>query len=212
MNNNKNNRVYVVDLSVADKRRTASLVTVRRMKGKGWGVKARRDLAAFTMVAVYPGERLTAKQYENKRVQGVSDGKFAVDFWKPDTNGIVRTGYVIDPGNSRGELLPRFSGAVAPLVNEPGPRASPNLVWVWNLPRYRLELWTLKPVRRGEELTVCYGTGGGYVRDYHTSCVSRPGEVEPELHVVTRPGARPVSYSSLGNAGVRAAVRALGGH
>lgn len=201
---------YVVELTAADRRRTASVAEVKKMAGKGVGLLARRDLPAFTMVAAYPGQRFTERQYAKRREAGLTDSKFAVDFWRLDARGAVRTGYVIDPGSRGGKLLARFSGAAAPLVNEPGPRGAPNLIWVWNLPRYRLEHWTFKPVRRGEELTLCYGTGGGYVRSYATACVSRPGEVEPELHVVTRAGARPVPYSSLGNSGVRAAMAPLG--
>lgn len=199
---------YVVDLTAADRRRTAHLVAVKAMPGKGSGVVARRALPAFTMVAAYPGQRFTTGQYAARRDAGLTDSKFAVDFWRLDARGAVRTGYVIDPGAGDGTLLPRFAAAVAPLVNEPGPEGVPNLIWVWNLPRYRLEHWTFRPVRRGEELTLCYGTGGGYVRSYATACVSKPGEVEPELHVVTRPRARPVPYSLLGNSGVRAAALA----
>lgn len=202
---------YVVDISPAERRRTATLVRVKKLQNKGLGVVAAKNIPAYTLVGTYPGERFTASEYGKRRERGLTDGKFAVDFWKPDVAGSARSGYVIDPGSHDGTLLPRFKHAVAPLVNEPDHRAAPNLIWVWNLPKYSLQLYTLVPVAKGQELTLCYGHGG-YVRDYTTSCVTRPGEVEPELHVVTRPGARPVPFASLGNVGVRHAVRALGRH
>lgn len=203
---------YVVGVTPHERRRAASLVRVKEFAGgKGAGVVATRDIPAFTMIGAYPGERYTLAEYQKRVDQGHTDGKFAVDFWKPDANGTARSGYVLDPGAPDGTLLPRFAHAVAPLVNEPGERGAPSLVWVWNLPKYRMEHWTRVPVKRGQELTLCYGTGGGYDRSYRTSCVSRPGEVEPQLHVVAVPGGRPVPFSSLGSRGVRAALRALGG-
>jgi len=207
---NANTQPYVVDISPAERRRTASLVKVRQMKDKGgMGVVAVTGIPPLTKIGTYPGQRYTGAEYGKRREAGLTDGKFAVDFWKPDARGVPRTGYVIDPGNAHGTLLPRFAAAVAPLVNEPGEGGAPNAVWVWNLPKNTLELWSLRAIGAGQEVTLCYGNGGGYVRDYGTSCASRPGEVEPELHVITRPGTRPVPYSSLGNAGVRNATLAL---
>lgn len=204
--------VTAVDVTAADRRRTRALARVAPMPGKGGhGVVAVRDLPALTMIGAYPGHVYSSRRHVAHVRAGGSDGKYAIAFYKPDANGAARTDYVLDPGDGAGRLLPRFAGAVAPMANEPAPDAGPNLVWVWNLPRYRLEAWTARAVRRGEELTVCYGTGGGYPRSYRTSCVFRQAEVEPELHVVTRPRARPVPYSALGNAGVREAVRALRG-
>ena len=210
MNRFPNAEHHVVDVSPRERSRSAKLVRVVKVQGKGMGVVAARDLPPLTFLGTYPGERLTAAEYARRRESGATDGKFAVDFWRPDVNGVVRTNYVVDPGDGHGQLKPRFQHAVAPLINEPGPRASPNVVWVWNLPRYALEHWTIAPVRAGEELTLCYGTAGGYQRSYETSCAgARQGEVEPELHVVTLPGAKPVPFSALGNAGVRGAVLAL---
>lgn len=192
-------------LTAADRRVAARLVRVRPLGAKGLGVLAATDLPAWTFVAPYPGVRYTKAQHAKRVDAGRTDGKFVVDFYRPDVNGVPRSGYVLDPGAvGGGGLHPRFRGAVAPLVNEPDARSPPNLTWVWNLPRYRMELWTAAPVRAGQELTLCYGTGGGYRRDYRTSCVV--DGVEPQLHVVTRAGARPVPYSSLGSVGVRDAI------
>lgn len=206
-----NGDAYVVRLTAADKRRARQLVRVRAFgNGKGRGVVAARDLPAFTMIGPYPGHRYTVAQHDARRAAGLTDSKYAVDFWRPTKAGAIRQGYIVDPGTENGDLKPEFQAAVTPLLNEPGPRGSPNVIWVWNLPRYRLEMWTFVPVAAGSELTICYGTGGGYSRSYLTACVGdRQALVEPQLHVVTRAGARPVPYQQLGDAGVRAATRRL---
>ena len=116
---------------------------------------------------------------------------------------------MLDPGEGSG-IRAKHARALAPRINEPSPRQRPNLTWVWNLPRHAMEFWTTRDVRAGDELLACYGVEGGYRRGYCTSCVGRAkGAVEPELHVVTARGLCPVSYSSLGDRGVRRAIRAL---
>lgn len=196
-----------IPLHPADARRTAALASVVRMPSKGgMGVVAARDLGARVLVGPYPGRRLTLAAHSTRMRSGVTDGKYAVAFFKFDRGGTPRTNYVVDPGDARGGLLPEFGRAVTPLVNEPGDPGTPNLLWAWNLPKGRMEMWTARPVRKGEELTACYGTGGGYERAYRTACTAAAGDVEPELHVVTRARAKPVPYSSLGLAGIRAAA------
>lgn len=196
-----------IGLPRADARRTAALARVVPMPAKGgMGVVAARDLGARVLIGPYPGRRLTLAAHAGRMASRVTDGKYAVAFFKLDRAGTPRTNYVVDPGDARGRLLPEFDRAVTPLVNEPGAGA-PNLVWAWNLPKGRMEMWTARPVRKGEELTACYGTGGGYERDYRTACTAAGTDgVEPELHVVARPRGKPVPYSSLGMAGIRAAV------
>ena len=198
-------------VTAQDRKRSAALVKVVTMPGKGRGVVALRDIPPATLVGNYPGHRHTLQAHGQRMAQGLTDAKYAISFYKLTSNYNANVSYVLDPGDGRGALLPEFAAAVAPYVNEPDARSGPNLVWVWNLPKYRLEMWTARQVRKGEELTVCYGNGGGYDRSYVTSCAVRPGEVEPELHVVTQPRAKPVPYSSLGNAGVRDAARRLAG-
>lgn len=197
-------------VTAQDRKRSAALVTVVPMPGKGMGVVAVRDIPPGTLVANYPGHLYTLHAHSQRLAAGRTNAKYAISFYKLTSNHNANVGYVLDPGDGQGRLLPEFAAAVGPYVNEPDVRTGPNLLWVWNLPKYRLEMWTARPVRRGEELTVCYGNGGGYDRSYVTSCAARPGEVEPELHVVTRPRAKqPVPYSSLGAAGVRDAARRL---
>lgn len=187
-------------------RRLSTLVGLSEIPGKGRGVVARVDIPAWTFVGTYPGQRMTEAEYDAAVASGAADPTYAVDFWKPHPRtGRPRGGYLLVPRPAH------LRGAVVPFVNEPtdGP---PSLVWAWNLPRYRLEMWTRVGVPAGQELTVCYGNAGDYPREYSTTCACASGgmaDVEPELHVVTRPGRAPVPYSSLGDAGVAAATRAL---
>lgn len=176
---------------------------------KGLGVFASRDLPAFAFVAAYPGRYMTRAQHSKLIDAGLATGRYAISFYRPDKNGVVRSNYIVDPGSPDGTVAAEFRGHAAPFVNEPPVSKAPNLVWVWNLPSHRMEYWTLRAVRRGEELTACYGTGGGYLRSYQTSCVVRQGEVEPVLHVLISRGSKPVPYTDLGNAGVRRAVLGL---
>lgn len=200
---------YAVRVSSPEQARVARMVGVREIPGKGLGVVARRDLPAFAKIGTYPGERFRSDVHERLLSRGVAGEKYAVDFWVFDRYGKPsdQAQYVIDPGTPGGRLRKRFAkGAVAPYANEPPPGSRPDLMWVWNLPAYSMELWTLKPVKKGRELTVCYGTDGGYRRDYETSCVSP--DMEPQLHVVLSPGAKPVPYDE--NAIRRAAMRLFG--
>lgn len=193
-------------LSAADRRRTSIYVRCTPVRGKGRGVVAVRDIPAYTMVAPYPGYLLSNAEYTRRLDAHLTTPTYVVAFYKATPSGVLNTKYVLDPGGPDGRLLPEFTGAVAPLINEPGPRDAPNVMWVWNLPKSRMEVWTTRLVTAGEEVVMCYGTGGGYRRGYATSCVTRPC-VEPELHVVTKPRMRPVPYSSVGMQGLQKALR-----
>lgn len=166
----------------------ASAAALARVRGKGVGVVARRDLPPFTFVAAYPGERISQRELQRRAAAGRATGRYAVAHYAV-VGGRVSFNYVVDPGISRGRLSARYAGKLGPRVNEPsdGP---PNLVWVWNVPDETVELWTgARGARRGDELTACYGADGGYARTYATPCAA-PGH-EPALHAVLRPGDRP---------------------
>lgn len=183
---------YRVVLSAGDVSRSRQLVRVDTVPVKGKSLVARRDIPAWTMIGAYPGTRYTLQRFVKRREQGLTDGKFGVDFWKASgATGALSTKYVIDPGDATGTLLPEFANAVAPLVNEPDPGQAPSLVWVWNVPKYRIEMWSSKPIRAGEELTICYGDG--YPRGYATGC-TRAG-VEPYLHAIAAGRAKPVHWT-----------------
>ncbi len=166
------------------------VAAVAPIPNKGQGVVALRDVPPWTFVGVYPGRVLTDAQYDQRVRRGLTTTTYAVEHLVP--------GHVLDPGAGRG-LDPAWRTAIAPRINEPGPTQRPNVVWVWNLPASRVEMWTFRSVRAGTELTACYGVDGGYRRRYCTSCVSGKStnklrtntRVEPLLHIIDRPGGLP---------------------
>lgn len=174
----------------------APFATVGPVAGKGVGVVAVRDLPPWTFVGVYGGRVLTDAQYADRVRRRLTTATYAVQH-------LGKPGHVVDPGtvrDGRPALAGPWAKAIAPRINEPGPCQRPNLVWVWNAPASRIELWTFRAVRAGRELTVCYGVDGSYPRHYCTSCVGgrrggrqgRNPRVEPYMHVIERPGGTPV--------------------
>ena len=171
-----------------------------RVAGKGLGVVATRDIAPFTFVAEYPGHRMSRRQFDLRAAAGKTTGRYAVAHYSVDSRGRLDLDHVVDPGISRGRLSARHAGRLGPRINEPGcghRGGAPNLVWVWNVPDYRVELWTgPRRVAKGAELTACYGTSGGYRRTYCTPCTD--SAVEPPLHVILRAGDRPAPLGDVG--------------
>ena len=190
-----------------------SAVAIVSVPRKGLGVVATRAIPAWRCVASYPGKLYATDVYARRLRAGLTNGFYAVEFVKLDRlRGRLRRGYVIDPGAPGGGVLPDYARAPALRINEPSRGQVPNVAWVWNLPRGTLEFWTTRDVAAGEELLACYGVDGGYQRGYCTPCTGRRRQaIEPELHVVIEPAGRPVPYSTLGSAGVSAALRALAG-
>lgn len=136
---------------------------LRRVPGKGTGVVAARALPAWTLVGPYPGLAYPEDEHARLVAAGAADYEYAVEFWDSRPGGRVRETMVLDP-RVRGRFLAAMPTGVTPFVNEPGAGQSANAVWVWNLARHRVELWTDRAVRPGEEVTVCYGAD--YARDY----------------------------------------------
>lgn len=163
-------------------KRVSGAATLAQIPGKGVGVVAIRDVPAWTFIGEYPGRVLTDAQYADRIRRHLTTTTYAVEYMAP--------GHVVDPGGADGGLDPAYAAALAPRINEPNARRRPNVVWVWNLPAARMEMWTFRAVRAGQELTACYGTGGGYVRQYCTSCVGG-NAAEPMVHVIQRPGDLP---------------------
>lgn len=128
----------------------AQRVALRRIPGKGLGLLARRDMPAHTRVGVYGGDFLSKKQKASKYAVHLDDK-------------------TLDPGRTARDVMRRR--VVAAFINEPGPGVAPNAQWVRNFGRGTMELWTTRRVRRGEELTSCYGAD--YARKYQTSCTKR---------------------------------------
>lgn len=161
-------------LTPAQLRDVGSKVKLAAVPGKGLGLVARRDLPAHTRVGVYGGKVYPAARHRQLTDAGDTTGKYAADFYQKGPDGKAKDGYIMDPGSGNG-MHPSHANVLAAFINEPASGQSPNVVWVRNYAAAteRLELWTSKPVRRGDELTACYG--GKYPRTYATPCTSKPG-------------------------------------
>jgi hypothetical protein len=176
--------VAELKLTPAQVREVGAKVALRALPGKGLGLVARRALRAHTRVGVYGGRVYPGAAHRRLVASGAVTGKYAIDFFAQGRGGKVEDDLIMEPG--AGDAMDRrHANVLAAYVNEPGAGQVPNVVWVRNYGAGTMELWTTRAVRRGEELTACYGTG--YARDYATPCTARPGA----LHYL-RPGmARP---------------------
>lgn len=169
----------------------------KRQTRFGEGVFATRDLPAFTSLGAYPGRVYRMDVFDELVSRGQRSNKFALFFFAmyPDGNFITQDeydsrgkllfhGWLLDPSTrnpkTRAEMLqvdPRYANSFTPYLNEPAPGQSANTCYVMNLVRNRMELWTYEPVRRGEELLLCYGDS--YDRTtpngtkYTTGCTSQ---------------------------------------
>ena len=166
----------------------------------GLGVVSKRTMRPFTFIGVYPGQVYHEEEFEaqKKSIKEVK-GEYAVDFYKLQPDGTIDEAWVLDPTLPTGQLDPKFArGAVAPFVNEPivfkswkkvgaknkyrqvEPRhANPNLMWVFNLLKGTLEMYTYAWIEPNEELLICYG--GKYTRTYTTSCQTARIEVHRQV-------------------------------
>lgn len=168
-----------------DRAHAARYVRRKKIRGKGWGVVARRDIPKWTLIGPYPGIVSTEEHHESLKKKGVVDDEYAVEFWSSSPGGPISEHMILNP-RFKGRMLPVFRGCITPFVNEPDTRKRPNVAWVWNFPKHRIEMWTAKPVKRGEELTICYGQY--YGRKYNTKC-QRKG-VELPRRVIGSPDQR----------------------
>lgn len=152
----------------ADRRLEAELLRVASVPGKGVGVLARRDLPAWTCLGPYPGKVYTVEQHDALKAKGILDHEYALDFFRAVPGAVVQETDTIDPREHREREVPPEFDYPTLYLNEPDDTRRPNVAWVWNFPRRRVEMWTATDVRRGEELVICYGQG--YTRSYKTSC------------------------------------------
>lgn len=163
-----------------DIRHAAALVKIQDIPGKGKGVVALTHIPAWTMVGPYPGKVYTIEEHERLKEAGIIDDEYAVEFWSGRVGDKILEDRILNP-RMHGGFLPRYATAVAPFVNEPDVNVKPSLVWVWNFPNRRIEMWTRRDVRPGEELSICYGEY--YERSYDTKCM----EDEPTRRVIGSP-------------------------
>ena len=171
------------------------LVDIRHVGSKGMGVVAKQDIPANTFVGAYAGQRFTYDDHVSRVQAGETTSEYACEFWvhrkgAPAHESDVDDAYVLDPleRDANGQMRIKLQ-YVSPVlfINEPAHHEMPNMNWVWNIPKYRIEMWTSRPIRAGEELLICYGSA--YTRTYRTAC-SRDG-VETWRHVIRTPGEMP---------------------
>ena len=176
----------------ADIRWATARFVIGKSKG-GWGVFARHAIPANTLVGPYPGTLFTRAGFSDAVARGQTTTTYGMDMWMvaPPTGNsggaggfrFVRPGeWVIDPGDARGQVRPEYSHAITPYINEPTLAETPNIKFVYNIPKHRIEFWTSRPVGAGKELLLCYGDK--YARAYATACTTgNHGNSEGE-HVI----------------------------
>ena len=129
---------------------------VRLGTTKGFGVVARRDLGAGEFVGVLPGMVIPDRRHVDMTATGSSSGAYAME--TRDGRGEV---YVVDPEDPvTHRPFPDFKGSVGLYINEPAPGERLNVAWAHNrdYDPERIDCYTAKPVRKGRELLVHYGT------------------------------------------------------
>lgn len=90
-------------------------------------------------------------------------------------------GYILDPTDDLGNLLPQFASHLVCYINEPPPGCPAKAVFVYNQLHERYEIWLLHPVDEGEEIFIYYGSS--YRRDYP---VNHQSGDEKKSHYIPR--------------------------
>ena len=141
----------------------------RRMRG----VFARRSIGArecSLYMGVYPGYRM--KKEDNALKVTRYAAQHAVGHLTAVRQTVAYTlslrdhdpGYVLDPTDDNGNLLPEFTPYLVCYINEPPPERPAKAAFVYNQPRRRYEVWLLQAVEQDEEVYLYYGRH--YMRDY----------------------------------------------
>ena len=175
--------------TLEDNERQIEMVTLQPIEGKGLGVRALVHIPAWTCLGPYPGAVCTLAQHAALKARGEAEDQYAIEFWDGAPGGAMREDVVVNPMVGGG--LPDKYMCATPFVNEPGLDEAPNLAWVWNFPKHRVEMWTTRDVKAGEELTICYGQA--YARRYGTKC-TQAGVEAPRLAIGAADQARPLEW------------------
>ena len=155
-----------------------SLFKVDIVRGHGLGVVAKKDIKPLVKVGTYPGYVYTNEEHERLVESGeIKNSTYALDFFNVSVrlekrrrrriSRLVEGRHTIDP-STKGGVDSKFSDALCLRLNEPSGVRKANCIWVINLVRRTLEVWTYSPIKKNEELTVCYGES--YPRTYRTTC------------------------------------------
>jgi hypothetical protein len=137
------------------------------------GVFARQAIAVSEcslFMGTYPGLRMSKE--ENARKVAQYAAQHGVDHQTAVRHTVAYTlslrdhdpGYVLDPTDEQGTLLPEFIPCLVCYINEPPPGCPSKAAFVYNQPRQRYEVWLLQAVQQDEEVYLYYGKH--YVRDY----------------------------------------------
>ena len=165
------------------------LVAASNVLDGGRGLFAAEDLAAGVRVAAYggvvkPSDRIMPASSFDERGCVLDTATFAkkmvflktFPFGSPDHDAervkhpldllLQDAGdLVLDPTDDRGDLMPEFEDRCLGLfANEPPPGTPVNAAFAFSPRRRAIEIWTLHPVARGQEIFVFYGSG--YERSY----------------------------------------------
>ena len=137
------------------------------------GVFARRTIAApecSLYMGIYPGHRMRKEESALKvaryAVQHGMDQRTATRKVVTYTLSLREKdpGYVLDPTDEEGNLIPEFIPYLVCYINEPPPEWPAKAAFVYNQPRQRYEVWLLQAVEQDEEVYLYYGRH--YLRNY----------------------------------------------
>jgi hypothetical protein len=147
------------------------------------GVFARRTVPApdcSLFMGAYPGHRVskeenTCKVARYEKEHGV-DRLIAIRQTVAYSLSLRNhdPGYVLDPTDEQGKLLPEFIPYLVCYINEPPPGCPSKAAFVYNQPRQRYEVWLLQAVQQDEEVYLYYGKH--YARDYPVNAGSSDGQ------------------------------------
>ncbi len=152
----------------------------------GLGCFVDADIPAQSCVGVYPGQIISDKRLALKMGQLPFEQQRAVGRYLVQSrlHSTDKSCCYLDPTGPHGGLDKTFVDNPALYLNEPDTDQTTNVHSVWNYDTGRLELWTSRDVKAGEELLVHYGTS--YARDYAgpqgnaAVCVMRDGALRWE--------------------------------
>lgn len=148
-------------------------VSFQKIPGKrGQGVVAAKSIPYARVLGIYPGFVYTMAKY----VALVKSGSIKTLGYAYE---LPQKGLIIDPVNLlTGKVHSIFKHDFAPRLNEPSDWETPNVAFHNDLKNNIIYIKTLRPIRPGEELVLCYGSKFGDVfgpgrvphRSYETPC------------------------------------------
>lgn len=168
--------------SAAEQKRECLLLDKKRSSNKGgWGLFAKRRIAPWQPLCVYPGRVFYNREW-NLKFRNMRR-TYAMGFFRVRPNGTIRRDVTIDPSpDNDGNMVDPAFDYKGPYVNEPsGPGEVPNAVWVVDVPAHKVMLYSYEHgIDPGQEVLACYGDG--YPRVAYTSppC-NKPKKIKSRL-------------------------------